>query len=439
MTFLQNIAFMVVTILNFELNVKLTMAHDLPVYLQKQSTPVHLKDEILVELALMQFYRIITLLSNYKHSGPKFEQKKPLERLRSLIDSRRLNHRLRNDYSDGKFLLPNMTDAVHQFAGKTLFTTLDCSQVYQCVQMDDTLSVQLLSFDFSSRRYVYTRLAQGLSKSMTGFRSIVRSYLDSCLAANLCTQIMEDFGCGVETFEPMIPTLRQIFVCLTRPRRPLAPHECEFGLISLKFLGNTITLKGLKQETDKVEGILKTKKRPSTVRQVKLLVRFVLIFRYLLPNLEQVLMPCYKLLRKNVEYELEFDHLKNSDTIKKDLLKATKTTLRVGKQRQKYVILCDASYYSSGFVSMIEDYLLEKDRKRKQACAPVSFESHLFNTCQLKKLKYCGESPGHSSHFILGGRKTCNSFDRQQKPNEFFPIKITPTVTLELNGPNHSV
>ena len=64
--------------------------------------------------------------------------------------------------------------------------------------MTDPLPVQLLSFNFSSPTYAYTRLAQGLNKSVTGFSSFVRSYLDSCLAANLCTHLMDDIGCGVK-------------------------------------------------------------------------------------------------------------------------------------------------------------------------------------------------------------------------------------------------
>ena len=43
-----------------------------------------------------------------------------------------------------------MTDAVH-FAGKALFTKLDCSQAYHFVQMADPLSFQLLSFNFASK------------------------------------------------------------------------------------------------------------------------------------------------------------------------------------------------------------------------------------------------------------------------------------------------
>ena len=123
---------------------------------------------------------------------------------------------------------------------------------------------------------------------------------------------------------------------------------------------------------------------------MKRLVGFTLFFRSF-PNLAQNLMPWYKLLRKDVEFILQDEHLKSFDNIKKDLLKATETTLRLAKPGQQYVILCDASYYSSGFVLMIEDYLEQKDGKKKQTYAPVSYGSQLFNASQLRTSMYFKE------------------------------------------------
>ena len=90
-----------------------------------------------------------------------------------------------------------MTDASNHFAGKNLFFTLGCSQAYHCVQMADDLSVQLLAFNFASRDFAYNCLAQGLNISVTGFSSFVKHYLVTCLAANVCTQLMDDIAAGV--------------------------------------------------------------------------------------------------------------------------------------------------------------------------------------------------------------------------------------------------
>ena len=56
----------------------------------------------------MQYYGIVTLLPNSKYSSPIFAQ--------FLIDLRRVNHLLRNNYSD--------IDAVHQFGGKQYLQNL---------------------------------------------------------------------------------------------------------------------------------------------------------------------------------------------------------------------------------------------------------------------------------------------------------------------------
>ena len=51
---------------NTELKIKLTPEHNLPVYVQSPQTPIHLRDELTVELALMHYYNLITTLSHSK-------------------------------------------------------------------------------------------------------------------------------------------------------------------------------------------------------------------------------------------------------------------------------------------------------------------------------------------------------------------------------------
>ena len=172
---------------------------------------------------------------------------------------------------------------------------------------------------------------------------------------------MDDIGCGVEAFEQMVPTLRQKFHCLHKSGLRLTPHKCEFGMTSTKLLSITTTPKGLKPKFEKHEKTLKTMKLPAAVRQVKRLVRFVLFFRTFMPNLAQNLKPWHQLLRKGVELALKDEQLKSFELLIKDLLQATQATLRLAKPGQQCVILCDESYYSIGFVLMIEDYLYQQD------------------------------------------------------------------------------
>ena len=76
---------------NTELKIKLTPEHPLRVYVQGPPAPIQLRDEILVELALLQYFNIITTLSHSKYSSPIFVHRKSSGKLRILTDLRRVN------------------------------------------------------------------------------------------------------------------------------------------------------------------------------------------------------------------------------------------------------------------------------------------------------------------------------------------------------------
>ena len=122
--------------------------------------------------------------------------------------------------------------------------------------MADDLSVQLLAFNFASRTFAYNCLAQGLNKTVTGFSSIVKHYLDPCLVANVCSQLMDDIAAGVMNFVEKIPALRKIFDCLRESGLKLSAHKCEFGTTKKDYLGSTITPKRISPESAKIEKFL---------------------------------------------------------------------------------------------------------------------------------------------------------------------------------------
>ena len=120
---------------NRELKIKLTPEHPLPVYVQDPPAPIHLRDEILVELALLRFFNITTTLSHSKYSNTTSVHRKSSGKLRIFIDLRRVNHLLRHEYLRSNYPFSKITDTTNHFAGKNLFRKLDCSRAYHCVQM----------------------------------------------------------------------------------------------------------------------------------------------------------------------------------------------------------------------------------------------------------------------------------------------------------------
>ena len=137
--------------LNTEFKVKLTPKDDKAVYSQSLPMPIHLKKDLIVELALMHKYGIITVLPFSKYSSPIFARRKPNGKLPPLVDLRKIKSLIGNDYTNDNHPVSTLSDAAQHLAGKSLFCKLDCSQAYHCLQMADQRSVEMLAFNFASR------------------------------------------------------------------------------------------------------------------------------------------------------------------------------------------------------------------------------------------------------------------------------------------------
>ena len=326
-----------------------------------------------------------------KYSSPLFAQRKPSGALRLLIDLRRVNHLIRHDYDSHNFPITTLADASAHLAGKKLFAKLDCSQAYFAVRLADAQSVQLLSFNFFSRTFAFTRLAQGLSRSVSAFSYFMRLYLDACIAEDKCFQYVDDLGTAAHTFEELLDNLRRIFECIRKSGLKLTVHKCEFGLSEIQFLGSSITTQGMPPNRVKVEKFLKSLKMPKTPKQIRRFIGFFQYFRAFLPKLSERLLPFYTLLHNNQEIHFTKEHHDTFETLKTDLAKSCDTALRLPQPHKQYVIMADESFYAAGFVLMIEDYLEDQAGKTVKKYVPVSFGSKIFNPTHLKLSIYAKE------------------------------------------------
>ena len=167
-----------------------------------------------MELALLHKYGIITTLPFSKYASPIFAKKKPNEKLRLLVDLRKINLLIADDYINNNHPVSPLTDAAQHMAGKNLFCKLGCSQAYHCLQIADQQSIELLAFNFASRSFAHRRLAQGLSRSLSEFSSFIREFLNPVIQADQCAQYVDDIGIAANTPEQLIKNLRAVFQCL---------------------------------------------------------------------------------------------------------------------------------------------------------------------------------------------------------------------------------
>ena len=99
--------------------------------------PMHLKEDLIVELALIHKYGLITVLPFSKYASPIFAQRKPNGKLGLLVDLRKINNQIADDYTNNNHPVSTLSDATQHLAGKSLFCKLDYSQAYHSLQMAD--------------------------------------------------------------------------------------------------------------------------------------------------------------------------------------------------------------------------------------------------------------------------------------------------------------
>ena len=97
--------------MNTEFKVKLTPKDDKAVYGKSLPMPIHLKEDLIVELALMRKHGIITVLPFSKYASPIFTQWKPNGKLRLLVDLRKINGLIADDYTNNNHPVSTLSDA----------------------------------------------------------------------------------------------------------------------------------------------------------------------------------------------------------------------------------------------------------------------------------------------------------------------------------------
>ena len=97
--------------MNTEFKVKLTTKDDKAVYSQSLPMPIHLKEDLIAELALIHKYGSITVPPFSKYASPIIAQRKPNGKLRLLVDLRKINSLIADDYTNNNHPVSTLSDA----------------------------------------------------------------------------------------------------------------------------------------------------------------------------------------------------------------------------------------------------------------------------------------------------------------------------------------
>ena len=189
----------------------------------------------------MHRYGILATLTFSKYASPISAQRKPNGKLRLLVDLRKIKALISDNYINNNHPVSTLSsDAAQHLAGKKLFSTLDCSQAYHCLQMPDRLSIEMLAFNFASRTFAYKRLAQGENRALSAFSSFIWVYLDKVIKADQCAQYVDDIGRAANSVTQLMRNIRAVFECIRQAGLKLSIDKWHFAVTEVDFLGRTI-------------------------------------------------------------------------------------------------------------------------------------------------------------------------------------------------------
>ena len=376
---------------NTEFKVQLTLKDDKAVYSQSLPMPIHLKEDLIVELALMHKYGIITVLPFSKYARPIFAQRKPNAKLRLFVDLRKINTLIAEDYTNNNHPVSTLSDAAQHLAGKSLLCKLDCSQAYHCLQMADQRSVEMLAFNFASRTFAFRRLAQGLSRSVSAFSSFMREYLDPVVKADQCAQYVDDIGIAANNATDLTQNIRAVFQCIRNAGLKLTIKMCHFGVRQVEFLGRTISSEGVLPQSHKIQNFLNKLRFPKPKKSLQRYLGFVNYYRKYIPRMAGKLNSFYKLLKAEVPINITSELKETFDSVNKALSDACQLALKQPIPGKQLGPMTDASLRSAGYALMIEDNPDQKIQSKRKTYAPVAFGSKVFFPAQLKVSIYSQE------------------------------------------------
>ena len=242
-----------------------------------------------------------------------------------------------------KYPIPKIEDLFSSLAGGKAFTTLDMSQAYQQVLLDEP-SRKLVVINTSKGLFQYNRLPFGISCAPGIFQRIMESLLKGIPGVVV---YLDDILVTGPSEEEHLSSLKQVLTRLQEAGLRLNRKKCKFLSPAVTYLGYRIDSEGLHPTEQKLKAV-QLAPEPTNVTELKAYIGLLTYYGRFLPHRPSVLAPLYVLLQTDTPWRwtpTEQEAFNRS----KELL--TSSTVVVHFNPELPIILaCDASAYGVGAV-----------------------------------------------------------------------------------------
>lgn len=199
---------------------------------------------------------------------------------------------------DDNYPIPRIEDLFARLSGGKFFATLDISQAYLHMKVDDDSAVlQTISTHWGT--YKVKRLMFGVKIAPNIWQRFMDQMLQD-LKGVIC--FFDDILVQGSTEEEFLGNIEAVLQKLRNNGLHLKKEKCQFLLESITYLGHKIDEFGLHPTQDKVTAIVNSS-RPTNVSEVRTFLGLINYYQKFLPNVSTKLAPIYALLKENTRFK----------------------------------------------------------------------------------------------------------------------------------------
>jgi hypothetical protein len=274
---------------------------------------------------------------------PALFVKKKDNSLRLCVDYRPLNAvTIKNKYP-----LPRIDILFDQLAGAKIFSKIDLCFGYHQIKIKPS-DIPKTAFSTRYGLYEYLVMSFGLTNAPAYFvylmNSVFMPELDKFVVI-----FIDDILIYSRIEEDHANHIRVVLQRLRDYRLYAKFSKCEFCLDSVKFLGHTISSKGISVDPTKVQEVMDWKP-PTSVHQIHSFLGLAGYYRRFIPDFSKIAKPMTELLKKEVKFHWDDKCEEAFHTLRK--LLATAPVLAQPDSTLPFDVYCDASGTGLGCVLM---------------------------------------------------------------------------------------
>jgi hypothetical protein len=254
-----------------------------PIFIKPRRIPYALKDKVDKEIDRLCHLGVITKVDNSEWGTPVVPVVKTNGSIRLCADYKVTLNKV---IKDEQYPIPIVEDIFSEMNGGKLFCTLDITQAYLNMQMDESSSM-MQTLSTHKGTFKLNRLMFGVKIAPNLWQKFMDRILQD-LKGVKC--FFDDIIIQGSTENELLERLREVLKKLKDNNLKLNKDKCIFFKKSINYLGHTIDADSLHKNSDKIKAIVNTE-RPKNINELRTFLGMANYYNKFTSNLAAISSP----------------------------------------------------------------------------------------------------------------------------------------------------